>query len=162
MIRAIALLLTVLLLSIAHATPGEVQARELASDDVSRVWQLEDDYWRFVKGGDAASFEALWHPDFIGWPCGQDHPRRKTAIGDWVRNIKERGVQVASTLAREGEQDFGDVVVVHYRITRVDTYPDGKVEGLGKESKITHTWMNVDGSWLIVGGMCGTLPDSAT
>ena len=51
----------------------------------------------------------------------------------------------------------GDVVVVHYRFTRVDTYPDGRVEGQGVERKITHTWMKVGDDWLIIGGMCGDL-----
>jgi hypothetical protein len=50
---------------------------------------------------------------------------------------------------------------VHYRFTRVDTYPDGRVQGKGKESKITNTWMKVGDAWLIIGGMCGALPDSA-
>jgi len=126
------------------------------------VWQLEADYWRYVKAGDSESFESLWHEDFIGWPCGQAQPKRKASIGDWVRNIREKHIQVASTLTREGAEDFGNVVVVYYRITRVDTYPDGKVEGKGRESKITHTWMKVGDSWLIIGGMCGTLPDGAT
>ena len=62
-----------------------------------------------------------------------------------------------ANLTREGAQDFGDVVVVHYSFTRVDTYPDGKVEGLGVVRKITHTWMKVGPDWLIIGGMCGDL-----
>ena len=54
------------------------------------------------------------------------------------------------------------MVVVHYSFTRVDTYPDGHVVGRGKLSKITHTWRKSADSWQIIGGMCGSMPDSAT
>jgi len=43
-----------------------------------------------------------------------------------------------------------------------DTYPDGRVEGRGKRSKITHTWKQVGDHWLIIGGMCGNVSDTAT
>ena len=58
-------------------------------------------------------------------------------------------------LTREGAEDFGAIVVVHYRFTRVDEYPDGRVEGRGRESKITHMWMRVGSRWQIIGGMSG-------
>lgn len=131
------------------------------SNSVAQVWDREADYWRFVKEGDVENYVSLWHDSFIGWPCGQEHPKRKASIGDWVREVRDKQIKVDSNLTREGAEDFGNVVVVHYRFTRVDTYPDGKVEGKGKESKITHTWMKVGDEWLIIGGMCGSLPDSA-
>ena len=99
----------------------------------------------------------LWHEKFIGWPCDQDHPMRKSSIGAWVREIRDKKITVTSDLTREGAEDFGAIVVVHYRFTRVDAYPDGRVEGRGRESKITHTWMRVGSTWQIVGGMCGGL-----
>ncbi len=49
---------------------------------VSEVWAREDDYWRFVKAGDVENYLTLWHEKFIGWPCDQDHPKRKSSIGD--------------------------------------------------------------------------------
>jgi hypothetical protein len=85
---------------------------------------------------------------------------RKPSIGDWVREIRNKKIAVTSVLTREGAEDFGAIVVVHYRFTRVDTYPDGRVEGRGRESKITHTWMRVGSAWQIVGGMCGGLAQS--
>ena len=87
---------------------------------------------------------------------------RKPSIGAWVQQVREKHIKVAAELTREGAQDFGSIVVVHYRFTRVDTYPDGHVEGKDEASKITHTWMKVGDTWLIIGGMCGSLPDGAT
>ncbi len=155
------LLLGLSAIGVAPAS-GQIEPSPPDSESVSQVWLREAEYWRFVEAGDVDSYVSLWHENFIGWPCGQDHPKRKESIGDWVREVRDKQIQVDSDLTREGAEDFGNVVVVHYRFTRVDTYPDGKVEGKGKESKITHTWMKVGDSWLIIGGMCGTLPDSAT
>lgn len=132
------------------------------SENVAQVWSREADYWRFVEAGDVENYVSLWHDKFIGWPCGADHPTRKASIGDWVREFREKRIHVVSSLTREGAEDFGNVVVVHYRFTLVETYQDGKIEGEGEESKITHTWIKAGDSWLIIGGMCGTYPDSAT
>ncbi len=159
--RSVILSLLIFLAACASPAPGHAASAQTDSNNVSQVWQRESDYWRFVKAGDVDSYESLWHEKFIGWPCGQEHPKRKASIGDWVREVRDKHINVSSDLTREGAEEFGNVVVVHYRITRVDTYPDGKVEGEGKESKITHTWMKLGDTWLIIGGMCGTLPDSA-
>ncbi len=82
---------------------------------------------------------------------------RKSSIGGWVQEIRDKKITVTSVLTHEGAEDFGAIVVVHYRFTKVDTYPDGRVEGRGRESKITHTWMRVGSTWQIIGGMCGGL-----
>lgn len=87
---------------------------------------------------------------------------RKESIGDWVRKVRDERISLEYALTREGDQGFGDIVVVHYSFTRVDTYPDGRVEGRGKRSKITHTWQQVGDKWLIIGGMCGNVADAAT
>lgn len=128
-----------------------------ASDHTAAVWAREDEYWRDVRTGAAEHYETLWHDRFIGWPCDQEHPLRKAAIGDWVRKIRDGHIAVAVELTHEGAQEFDDVVVVHYSFTRVDTYPDGQVKGRGERRKITHTWMKAGDTWKIVGGMCGEL-----
>jgi ketosteroid isomerase-like protein len=142
---------------VALVGPHRPMSASAQSRSVAEVWALEDDYWRFVKAGDVERYVTLWHEKFIGWPCDQDHPKRKSAIGDWVREVRDKKIKVTSALTREGAEDFGDTVVVHYRFTKVDTYPDGRVEGHGRESKITHTWMRVGNTWQIIGGMCGGL-----
>lgn len=140
-------------ISSAMAASGEDQS-------VSAVWSLEDDYWRFVKAGDVEKYLTLWHEDFVGWPCHTDHPVGKSRVGGWVQEIRDRKVAFTADLTREAAQAFGDIVVVHYRSTMVSTYPDGRTEGRGQESKFTHTWLKVGGSWQIIGGMCARLPPS--
>ena len=136
------------------ATSGDTKS-------VSQVWDREAEYWTYVKAGDVENYRTLWHEKFIGWPCGQTHPVRKDSIGNWVQEVRDKHLEVAAELTREGGEDFGNIVVVHYSFTRVDTYPDGHMEGKDEKSKITHTWMKVGDTWLIIGGMCGPLSDSA-
>jgi hypothetical protein len=155
--KFIALLLLGFCVSGVQSASGQIASSPPESASVSQVWLREADYWRFVQTGDVEGYVALWHDRFIGWPCDEDHPLRKASIGDWVRDLRDKHVHVESTLKREGAEDFDSIVVVHYRVARVNTYPDGKVEGKGKEVKITHTWMKVGDTWVIVGGMCGAL-----
>jgi hypothetical protein len=134
------------------------------SKSVAEVWAREADYWRLAKAGDVEGYRALWHEKFVGWPCEQPHPMRKVRITDWIQKIRDEKIKMDAELVQEGAEDFGSVVVAHYSVTITNTYPDG---GLGKpgigpseHSKITHTWMKVAGTWLIIGGMCGPLPAS--
>ena len=158
MIRAwLAILAAAVPLTATGSAPAADEASPAASERVAQVWQREAEYWRYVAAGDVERYVTLWDERFIGWPCGQPHPLRKANIGDWVRKVRDEHIRVDAHLTPEGAQDFGDVVVVHYRFTRVDTYPDGRVEGQRVERKITHTWMKVGDDWLIIGGMCGDL-----
>jgi hypothetical protein len=75
--------------------PVAAQNRSMAE-----VWALEDDYWRYVKAGDVESYVKLWHEQFIGWPCDQDHPKRKAAIGDWVRGEGQKDQSRINAYAR--------------------------------------------------------------
>jgi ketosteroid isomerase-like protein len=155
-----------IVVSLLAVVPARSHASEPAMTPdaaaVKAVWELEEAYWRYVKAGDVENYVTLWHDDFIGWPCGQVHPKRKDSIGDWVRQVRDNKISLEYVLTREGDASFGDSVVVHYSFTRVDTYPDGRVEGRGNRSKITHTWKRMGDSWQIIGGMCGNVTDTAT
>jgi len=129
------------------------------SASVNQVWSREVEYVRYSEAGNLDAYKSLFHDKFIGWPCDQAHPKRKAGVGGWVRKVRDQHIKVASDLTREGAEDFGNIVVVHYRIIEVDTYPDGHTEGEGEESKITHTWMRTGDTWQIIGGMCASLHD---
>ena len=123
--------------------------------DEKAVWQLEEDYWRFVSAGDVDSYVKLWHDDFVGWPCFELNPARKGDIGKWVRDIRDNRWKLAYQLKPLEMQAFGDdIVVVHYAAEYVYDYGDGTRSGAGLWRKFTHTWMNVEGHWQIIGGMC--------
>src|SRR5512138_1475315 len=116
MLRSLALLVLSMSAVGAASSPALPQGDD---PGVAAVWQLEDDYWRYVKAGDVESYVKLWHDDFIGWPCGQVHPKRKDSIGEWVKNVRDQRINVQYELTREGGQRFDDIVVVHYSFSRV-------------------------------------------
>lgn len=119
------------------------------------VWQLEQDYWRFVSAGDVDSYVKLWHDDFVGWPCAQPGPVRKGDIGSWVRDIRDNKWKLTYELKPIDSQEFGgDTVIVHYAAEYAYDYGDGTGSGAGLWRKFTHTWMKTPGGWQIIGGMC--------
>lgn len=125
----------------------------------SEVWALEEAYWRYVREGDVERYLSLWHEDFIGWPCTADssHPVRKDAAAAWIQGIRDQKLWLSVALQREGSQDFGGVVVVHYSTPVTTEYPDGRITGKEQLYKFTHTWMKVGQGWQIIGGMCAPL-----
>jgi ketosteroid isomerase-like protein len=125
------------------------------SASVAAVWNLEDDYWRYVQAGDIASYLTLWNDHFVGWPCLSAHPAAKDSIGNWVRTIRDQHIHFTSLLTHEGAADYGDLVIVYYSTPMLKEYPDGRVAGRDTVWKFTHTWQRESGKWQIVGGMCG-------
>jgi ketosteroid isomerase-like protein len=119
------------------------------------VWQLEEDYWRYVSAGDVEAYVKLWHDDFVGWPCFEWKPTGKRDIGNWVRDIRDKGWKLTYNLKPMAIQEFGDdTVVVHYAAEYVYDYGDGTRSGVDLWRKFTHTWMKTGDRWQIIGGMC--------
>jgi len=105
----------VALVDLSPAVPASAD-----DQNVSAVWSREDDYRRFVKAGDVENYLTLWQKDFVGWPCHEDHPAAKPAIGRWVQEIRDKRVTFTADLTREAAQDFGNIVVVHYAAGEVE------------------------------------------
>lgn len=59
------------------------------NDDETAVWQMEETYWRHVASGNVEAYVALWHDDFVGWPCFSWTPTGKANIGSWVEEIRD-------------------------------------------------------------------------
>jgi ketosteroid isomerase-like protein len=117
------------------------------------VWEMEENYWTYVKAGDVEKYRSLWNDDFVGWPCSMSHPSRKANIGGWVARIRDKNIQVSYDLTREAVQYFGDVAVVHYTTPIILEFSDGTTSG-GQLLKFTHTWKKFDDQWQIITGMC--------
>jgi lactoylglutathione lyase len=117
------------------------------------VWQLEENYWKYVKTNDLTSYLTLWDDNFIGYPS-TNIIGDKTNITDWITDMyaKRKGQTYSYELTRKIENVFGDIVIVLYDVTHVWT--KGKSEVPEKSTfKITHTWRKTDKGWLIIGGM---------
>lgn len=115
------------------------------------VWQMEENYWKYVKSNDLKSYLTLWDDNFIGYPTnnlitGKDH------ITDWITEMyKDKNTKFNFELTRKTENVFGDIVIVLYDVTQTSTNAKNEVEKM--TFKITHTWQKTDAGWLIIGGM---------
>lgn len=116
------------------------------------VWQLEQDYWSYVKALDLKSYLALWNPDFVGWPSVSDRPQGKSHITDWITQETGKGLRLKSyKLKFAASQSFGNIVVDHYWVTTVWTGTSGDQPPI--TDRLMHTWMRVGNGWQIIGGM---------
>ncbi|HQR25370.1 MAG TPA: nuclear transport factor 2 family protein [Steroidobacteraceae bacterium] len=145
--RTICALLAGLLVSCA-ASAADLSPEEQA------VWQLEETYWRAVQAGDVDAYLALWHPNFVGWPCFAWEPADVSQIGDWVREIRDKHWKVTYQLKPRAVRVTGDVATALYAAEYVTDYGDGTRSGAGIWRKFTHTWIRQDGRWRIITGMC--------
>jgi hypothetical protein len=125
---------------------------------VSAVWAREDEYWRDVKAGDAEHYETLWHEQFVGWPCDEEHPLRKTAIGDWVRKVRDKHLASRWSSRTKARRNSATSSWCTTRSRASTPYPDGHAEGQGKRRKITPHLDEGREGVADHRGMCGELP----
>lgn len=118
----------------------------------NEVWQMEENYWKYVKANDLKSYLSLWDEQFIGYPgnniiTGKDH------ITDWIVSMyKENSGKYSYVLDKKAVNVFGDIVIAMYDVTH--TWTNEKNESVQKPiAKIIHTWKKTDKGWLIIGGM---------
>jgi len=156
---------TFALMGLLSMTAHQAASQEVPSSSkggsasVQEVWSREDELGRYEEAGALEAYTSLFHDKFIGWPCDSAHPRRKSGVGRWVERVRDEHIHQTSNVTREGAEEFGDTVIVHYRFSGIYTYADGQTER--EVVKITHTWMRTGTTWQIVGGMCAPLPDDS-
>lgn len=115
------------------------------------VWQLEENYWKYVKEKDFKSYLTLWDDNFIGYPSNNT-VGNKDHITDWLTEMYQQPGVFNYTLTRKVENLFGDIVIVFYDVSH--NFTNDKNEVVKKGSfKIIHTWKKTDKGWLIIGGM---------
>ena len=125
------------------------------ADDEAAVWQLEQDYWEYVKANDLDSYRALWDQRFVGWPGFSPHPLGKENISDWIPPLHEDPErELDIELKQEAVRSFGDIVVAHYLFKFIYRHPrTGEMIDEGNWGRITHTWQRRGDTWEIVTGM---------
>lgn len=118
----------------------------------NEIWQLEENYWKYVKTNDLTSYLSLWDENFIGYPStniigNKDH------ITDWIADMHKnnKGMTFNYELTRKAENVFGDIVLVFYDATQIWTNDKNEVKK--NTYKLTHTWRKTGKGWLIIGGM---------
>jgi len=129
-----------------------------ATEDEGAVWQLEENYWKYVKAQDLDAYLALWDERFVGWPSFSALPLGKEGITDWIPPLHQDPARVFDfELKREAVRSFGDIVVAHYLYKPIYRNAEtGEVLEGSRWNRITHTWQRRGDSWQIVTGMSAT------
>ena len=119
------------------------------------IWQLEKDYWVYVKNRDFGNYLQLWDENFMGYPS-TNTIGTKSGITDWITDMyqKNNGRIFDYELTRLGENVFGDIVMVFYDAT-IRWKNSSGISLNEKTYKLTHTWRKTGDRWLIIGGMGG-------
>ncbi|MGK2864958.1 MAG: VOC family protein [Chitinophagaceae bacterium] len=118
----------------------------------NEIWQLEENYWKYVKTKDIKAYITLWDEKFIGYPSN-NIIGDKAHITDWLTELyKDNSGLYNYELTRKVENVFEDIVIALYDVAQTWTNDKGEVV---KRSniKITHTWKKTGKGWLIIGGM---------
>ena len=118
----------------------------------NEVWQLEENYWKYVKEKDIKSYITLWDENFIGYPS-TNIIGNKEHITDWITEMYKGQPGIFNyELTRKVENVFDDIVIVLYDVSHSFTNDKNEVVKNGT-FKITHTWKKADKGWVIIGGM---------
>ena len=117
----------------------------------AEIWELERAYLRHLQTEDLAGLAEFWHEAFIGWPSHAAEPVDRATSEASISTLLET-VQILSF-------DFhplmirviGDLAVVQYLVDLDTEDADGSRSS--SSFRITHTWLEEEGRWRIVGGM---------
>jgi catechol 2,3-dioxygenase-like lactoylglutathione lyase family enzyme len=117
----------------------------------NEVWQMEENYWKYVKEKDIKAYLNLWDENFIGYPSN-NIIGNKEHITDWMTEMYKQPGIFNYTLTRKIENVFGDIAIVFYDVSHNFTNDKNEIVKQGT-FKIIHTWKKTDKGWLIIGGM---------
>lgn len=124
----------------------------VAADKIkNEIWQLEENYWKYVKEKDYKSYITLWDENFLGYPSNNTIGD-KAHITDWMTEMYRQPGVFNYSLTRKVENVFGDIVIAFYDVSHNFTNEKNEVLKSGS-FKIIHTWKKTGKGWLIIGGM---------
>lgn len=130
---------------------NDVGANNSAQQIKNEIWQLEENYWKYVKEKDYQSYITLWDDNFLGYPSNNTIGD-KAHITDWMKEMYQQPGIFNYTLTRKVENLFGYIAIVFYDVSH--NFTNDKNEVLKSGSfKIIHTWKKTEKGWLIIGGM---------
>ena len=127
-----------------HAVPNQKQL-ELEK----QIWQLEATYWKYWIKGDLESYLSLLHEGFIGWPSSLEKPRDKSAVLEFVQDYLAQKRPSAFEMKPAGIRTIANVSIVHYSLI----WKDNDGNQIGDSYRVTHTWIEQEGNWKVLGGM---------
>jgi len=130
----------------------------IQADIETKIWQLEEQYWEYWVKGDIDGYLALLHEDFLGWPSSSVSPADKRAAREFVENYLSQTKPIAFGIKSGAIRIISNTAIVHYIVISKDE--DGNQ--IGDPYRITHTWIEQDGTWKVMGGMSSMHNDAMT
>ena len=119
----------------------------------TKVWNLENAYWEYIKANDLEKYRALWHDDFVAWPPMNSAPIRKDRVTNWLIDNISKGIRLQSfAIEQLAIRVIRDVAIAYYRIKMVWTGP-GTTESNAESLRVAHIWLRTGDAWHIIGGM---------
>ena len=131
----------------SHAQTGEPDWSAAEQE----IWALEERYMTAFKDGDVAGLNAFLHADFLGWPSYSSDPLARASALASVPALHERLVIRSVDVRPRAIHLSGDIALVHYLVVLETEEGDGHTAAISY--RITHTWVEEDGRWRILGGM---------
>jgi ketosteroid isomerase-like protein len=121
------------------------------SEAEQEIWALEERYMTAFKDGDVAGLNAFLHADFLGWPSYSSDPVARAPALASVATLHESLVIRTVEVRPRAIRLSGKIALVHYLVVLEIEEGDGGTTATS--SRITHTWVEEDGRWRILGGM---------
>jgi hypothetical protein len=130
----------------------------IQADIETKIWQLEEQYWEYWVKGDIDGYLALLHEDFLGWPSSLISPAGKRTAREFVENYLAQTKPIAFGIKSGAMSVISNTAIVHYTVF----WKDEKGHQIGDAYRITHTWIEQDGTWKVMGGMSSPHIDAMT
>ena len=131
----------------SHAQTGEPDWSAAEQE----IWALEERYMTAFKDGDMAMLNAFLHADFLGWPSYSSDPIARAPALASVTILHESLVIRSVEVLPRAIHLSGEIALVHYLVVLETEEGDGGPAATSY--RITHTWVEEDGQWRILGGM---------
>jgi ketosteroid isomerase-like protein len=147
-----------LLLAMAvAATAGGGVAFAQQPPNEPAVWQLERSFCDHTRAGDLAGAMKLIDPDFLGWGATGTSPMHKADLAQALHQQADSGTRLQSCFIQPvASHAAGDMVLVQYVVTNVLVDKSGHTTQF--RNRVTHTWIERNGTWQMLGGMGARLP----
>lgn len=136
---------------------SDLRSEEMSKEQME-IWKLENVYWESIKTGNIKQFLELLHDNTSPWPESKKIPMNKEQTGMMIKQwVKYETINFLE-LEPKVIQVYENAAIVFYSYK----YSSNKGTNSGK---ITHTWVNQNGKWKMIGGMNSpyfSWPETAT
>jgi hypothetical protein len=116
-----------------------------------QIWNLEHSYFRNLYKANYDSVLMLVDEKFLGWPNSVEIPLDKAGSSVFMKKLNPSPTQCIFTIERKGISVVGNIAITQYIINVSCPLSDGTKNY--SSSRISHTWINTDNSWRLLGGM---------